>query len=480
MAGYGRKKKQRKLWLRLAALVLLTFFFLFDRSGCKETLAKTVMETTPIGTTVKVVMPDSIGDKRDDSMTVRITNYEFESAAKDYYYLKVDFMFNSLGYNGQNVWESKAVFYDKKGNVLNRKGTVDGYLWSSEKSEAAAMGKTYSYRVYVHASIAGNVAAIVFQEHYHEPDTLPADPSMGQPSYWDTVYVYMPQNSELASLNDSNMRVRIKDYHFENADTGLGYYLYLNMTFLSLGKNGKVWTGRALFFDEYGNMIQGGIGDNYGYFELNTTLALGRSYTVAIEIPETIKERVAAIGFQTPAGNDTDPSGSNGGKISQSLTAKNLKKVLTGKSFKLSVGGNHHTTLSFKSGNTKIATVSKTGVVKMKKLGSVKITITAPGNAQYKQAKKTITLKIVPATPKLSISVKNGVMTITWSKVKGAAWYCCNVDWGNGSSKMTKKWTQRRGPAEKGKTYTITVTAQEKENNPKFKSKAVKKKVKVK
>ena len=488
MADFSRKMTERKMWLRLSAVVLFAVFWLCGGFGCREVSARTETAMSPIGTTIKLVIPDAIADKTDDTMTVRITNYSF-SASAGAFDLNIDFMFNFLGILNKKGWESAVVFYDHYGNVLNRQGQAkdDGYIWSYANYEPANMTKTFSDKITVPAAYAGNVAAIVFQEHFHEPVTLPADPSMGNVNPWDGVNVNLPGDNIISSVYDSTMRAKITGFQFQNSESGQGYLLYISMILQSLGKTGGVWTGRVQFYDAYGNLLGGGSSDYYGYYGENVSMTMGTTYSFAIMIPENMKGRLSSIVFPAAWGNNTtpantpsaNPSGNSGEKKSQSVKAKNLKKILTGKSFKLSVGGSYYTTLSFKSSDKKIASVSKKGVVKMKKLGNVKITITAPGNAQYKQAKKTITLTIIPATPKISISVKNGVMTIKWNKVKGAAWYCCNVDWGTGSSKMTKKWSQRRGPAEKGKTYTITVTAQEKEENAKFKSKSAKKKVKV-
>lgn len=487
MEGFEKIRTRWKIWLQIFAAVFFLSFIVFGNPCQKKASAKTTMEKTPIGTDVKLIIPNFIADRIDGSMTVSITSYEFERIDDKSFYLDVNFVFNSLGSMNRDCWKSMVVFYNKQGNVINRAGSQDGYIDSQYRDEKPAeLGKTYFYQLYIPTAIASNVAAIVFQDYYHDPGSLPNNPQMGQASYWDLVRVNQP--AFIASMYDDNMRARITEYRFGNSETGDGYYLYVTIEFISLGQYGSKWKGRALFYDSYGRMIGG---ENDGYFESQELLALGRTYTFAIKISESIKNNLDSVSFVESWGTNANPGATSspsskpsGGKKTQTLSIKktNLKKILGKKSFKLSVGGKFYTSLSFKSSNKKIATVSGHGsyaMVKMKKLGSVKITITAPKTAKYKQAKKTVTLKIIPATPKLDISVKNGVMTIRWNKVKGAAWYCCDVNWGSGSSSWTKKWTKRVGPAEKGKTYTITVNAQEKEKNPKFKSGYVRKKVKV-
>lgn len=71
--------------------------------------------------------------------------------------------------------------------------------------------------------------------------------------------------------------------------------------------------------------------------------------------------------------------------------------------------------VTFKSGNKKIATVSSKGVVKGKKAGKVKITVTAKAN---KKLKKSVTMKVKDLKPtSISISASKGT---SLSKVKAA------------------------------------------------------------
>lgn len=79
-------------------------------------------------------------------------------------------------------------------------------------------------------------------------------------------------------------------------------------------------------------------------------------------------------------------------KRNNSITASN-KSVEVGKTVSLGAkakGGS----LSYKSSNTKIATVNSKGVITGKKVGSCKITISTKGNSKYKAMNKSITLKV--------------------------------------------------------------------------------------
>ncbi|MBR1743085.1 MAG: hypothetical protein IJ733_14700 [Lachnospiraceae bacterium] len=462
MTGFRKKQRMEKPWFKIAAILFVCMLCVAGGFAEKKAHSKSAMETTPIGTEIKVVIPDSLGDKNDDSMRVKVTKYTFEGNGKaDYYYLNIEFEFTSLG-KGQKSWESKAVFYDKQGKVMNREGTVDGYIWSYGTEKAAALGETYSHKVYVPSALAGDVMAIAFQEHYKEPSTLPANPSMAAPSYWDDVKVTYP--ASIASIQDDTMRARITDYHFENSETGDSYYLYINMEFTSLGKTGSMWASKALFYDQYGYLIEGGVNDNYGFFSLSgstTTIALGRTYTMAIEIPAEIRDSVASIVFMEKWNGTTVPATiptaqPAGNQKKQTITAKNQKKELGSKSFKLKPGGKFYSSLKFKSSNTKIATVTshKTyATVKLKKAGEVKITITAPATAKYSKASKTIKLTVILSKPKLTIKKTAGKMTLSWSKVKGASEYWIYV---NGSSKpyrYSKSSLRDAKPYDNGKIY---------------------------
>ena len=101
----------------------------------------------------------------------------------------------------------------------------------------------------------------------------------------------------------------------------------------------------------------------------------------------------------------TDPSAIKAQTIT--VTVKNIKGVVSkkygDKAFYL--GAKAKTGLTYKSSNTKIATVDSKGKVTIKGVGTVKITITAKASTSYKAATKTMTIKVAKATPVLKTKI---------------------------------------------------------------------------
>lgn len=96
--------------------------------------------------------------------------------------------------------------------------------------------------------------------------------------------------------------------------------------------------------------------------------------------------------------------------------ASSYTKTLGASAFSLNAkaGGK----LTYKSSNTKVATVSSAGKVTVKGVGKATITVTAAATTNYKKATKTVTVTVNPTGTKLS-SVKNTSskkMTVKWSK----------------------------------------------------------------
>ena len=101
----------------------------------------------------------------------------------------------------------------------------------------------------------------------------------------------------------------------------------------------------------------------------------------------------------------TDPSAIKAQTIT--VTVKNTKGVVSkkygDKAFYL--GAKAKTGLTYKSSNTKIATVDSKGKVTIKGVGNVKINITANASTIYKAATKTMTIKVAKATPVLKTKI---------------------------------------------------------------------------
>ena len=98
-------------------------------------------------------------------------------------------------------------------------------------------------------------------------------------------------------------------------------------------------------------------------------------------------------------------------------------KLSVGKTTTVSVAGAKGT-ISFKSSDTTIATVTPAGKVTAKKGGTVRITATSAATAQYNAASGTVTIKVVPGwvTSLTAVNQAAGIK-LTWNKAAGADGY---------------------------------------------------------
>jgi uncharacterized protein YjdB len=103
-------------------------------------------------------------------------------------------------------------------------------------------------------------------------------------------------------------------------------------------------------------------------------------------------------------GNATITVATNGIKITCKVSVSKYNQQITLPQNEISkkvdapnfnLGAKAKTALSYKSANSSIATVNKNGTVKVKKVGKVKITITAKGTKKYNSAKKVVTVEVV-------------------------------------------------------------------------------------
>ena len=110
-------------------------------------------------------------------------------------------------------------------------------------------------------------------------------------------------------------------------------------------------------------------------------------------------------------------------KVSQTITAKSFTKTYGNKAF--SLGAKAKTKLSYKSSNSKVATVSSTGRVNLKGPGKATITITATATSQYNAATKKITIIVKPkkATLKKAKSTKKRTLKVMWKRDTKATGY---------------------------------------------------------
>ena len=127
----------------------------------------------------------------------------------------------------------------------------------------------------------------------------------------------------------------------------------------------------------------------------------------------TLKETTDAdADFAETEKAPTDPSTIKK-QAAQSITVavKNTKNVVSKKygDKAFSLGAKAKTAMTYKSSNTKVATVDRKGKVTIKAAGTAKITIAAKATSSYKAATKTLTVKVAKAAPvlKTKITSKN-------------------------------------------------------------------------
>lgn len=127
----------------------------------------------------------------------------------------------------------------------------------------------------------------------------------------------------------------------------------------------------------------------------------------------TLKETTDAdADFAETEKAPTDPSTIKK-QAAQTITVavKNSKNVVSKKygNKAFSIGAKAKTAMTYKSSNTKVATVDSKGKVTIKAAGTAKITIAAKATSSYKAATKTLTVKVAKAAPvlKTKITSKN-------------------------------------------------------------------------
>lgn len=108
-------------------------------------------------------------------------------------------------------------------------------------------------------------------------------------------------------------------------------------------------------------------------------------------------------------------------QISREKKSQTVKAAHTSYSKKygdkaFSLGAKASTALSYKTSNSKVATVDKYGKVTIKGVGTAKITVTAKETDTYKKAVKTITVKVAKGTPTVTAKVTS--KTLKYTSVK--------------------------------------------------------------
>ena len=156
------------------------------------------------------------------------------------------------------------------------------------------------------------------------------------------------------------------------------------------------------------------------------TAASYKTYKAAITAAETVLNGEDFSDAEVTAATKalTDAKAKLVKMKTQSITVsvKNTKNVVSKKygDKAFSLGAKAKTTLTYKSSNTKIATVDSKGKVTIKAAGTVKITINAKATSTYKAATaKVLTIKIAKKAP--TIKTKIGTKSLSYNALKKKA-----------------------------------------------------------
>ena len=156
------------------------------------------------------------------------------------------------------------------------------------------------------------------------------------------------------------------------------------------------------------------------------TAASYKTYTAAITAAETVLNGEDFSDAEVTAATKalTDAKAKLVKLKTQSITVsvKNTKNVVSKKygDKAFSLGAKAKTALTYKSSNTKIATVDSKGKVTIKAAGTVKITINAKATRTYKAATaKVLTIKIAKKAP--TIKTKIGTKNLSYNALKKKA-----------------------------------------------------------
>ena len=156
------------------------------------------------------------------------------------------------------------------------------------------------------------------------------------------------------------------------------------------------------------------------------TAASYKTYKAAITAAETVLNGEDLSDAEVTAATKalTDAKAKLVKLKTQSITVsvKNTKNVVSKKygDKAFSLGAKAKTALTYKSSNTKIATVDRKGKVTIKAAGTVKITINAKATSTYKAATaKVLTIKIAKKAP--TIKTKIGTKNLSYNALKKKA-----------------------------------------------------------
>ena len=219
----------------------------------------------------------------------------------------------------------------------------------------------------------------------------------------------------------------------------------------------------------------------------NVTIAGAGTATVTVSSPESTNFSAAAnvvVTINVSTGNQpTTPT--PGVQQPEKKATKTIKvskksytKVYGNKAFGLGAKTAAGEILKYSSSNKKVVTVSKTGKVTIKGIGTATITITSPASAKYKAAKAVkVTIKVVPKRVKFSSvkNIKGGKLRIAWRKDKTVTGYevlySTKANFKNAKKVTVKSYktvSVKTKKLTKNKTYYVKVRAYKTVNGQKI------------
>ena len=165
----------------------------------------------------------------------------------------------------------------------------------------------------------------------------------------------------------------------------------------------------------------------------STNFSAATDVVVTINVSTGDQSTTPTPGPATPTPEPATPTPGTSDAQPQEKAAKTIKvskksytKVYGNKAFGLGAKTATGETLKYSSSNKKVVTVSKTGKVTIKGIGTATITITSPASDRYKAAKAVkVTIKVVPKKVKVTSvkNIKGGKLRIAWRKDKTVTGY---------------------------------------------------------
>ncbi len=187
------------------------------------------------------------------------------------------------------------------------------------------------------------------------------------------------------------------------------------------------------------------------------------------EAEAAIKDLRDTIELLTPAKNKPATPPSTTQKKAQAITVKSVTKSLGTKAFALGAKTSGDGALSYRSSDSKVASVDAKGKVTLKGVGVCTITVTAAETANYKSATASVKVTVNPKKAAISKvkTVKGKKLKVSWKKdttVSGYEIQCAlKKNFKSGLKKTTIKKAKTTSTTikklKKGKKYYVRVRA---------------------